>query len=95
MHVFGQHNPPVDFKWMARLHRADDHSLLVDPAREQIIAATLQQINGEEVHAAGMPGAAIIGHDFSIATAYMRRNALRLLRPTSPNDCRRIKRSLD
>jgi hypothetical protein len=74
--------PSVDLEWMTRLHRANDVPQFLYPTRKQIIAATLQQIDGEEVSAAGMPGAAIIGHASSIATAHMRRNTLRLLRPT-------------
>jgi hypothetical protein len=43
---------------------------------------TLQQVDGEEVCATGMPGTAVVGHFCSIALAYIRRNALRLLLPT-------------
>ena len=46
------------------------------------IAMALQQIDGEKVRASGMPGTATVGHLSSIAAVYIRRNALRLLRPT-------------
>jgi hypothetical protein len=49
-----------------------------DPTHQQIIAATLQQIEGEEVKCRRDARRG----DPSIATAHMRRNALRLLRPT-------------
>jgi hypothetical protein len=41
----------------------------------------LQQIDGEKVSSARMPGATIIGHGDSIAEKAIRRNALRLLSP--------------
>ena len=42
----------------------------------------LQQINGEENRCIGMPGAPMIGYGDGIPAVGIRRNALRLLRPT-------------
>ena len=41
-----------------------------------------QQVNGKEIGFARKSGAAIIGHDEIMFRVLMRRNALRLLRPT-------------
>jgi hypothetical protein len=49
--------------------------------RQQIVAMPFQQIDSEEIGAAWMPGAMIIGHEGSIVNIGMRRNALRLLTP--------------
>jgi hypothetical protein len=63
-------------------HRADSSSQQIDMLDEQIVAAPLQQVDGEEIRSTAMPGAAIIGHSDSIPVVCIRRNALRLLRPT-------------
>jgi hypothetical protein len=54
----------------------------IDRAREQVIALPLQRIDRKEIGSAGVPGASVIGHGGMVAAAFMRRNALRLLRPT-------------
>ena len=50
--------------------------------RQQIVSVTLQQIDGEEIGAARMPGATVVGHGASIAGFDIWCNALRLLHPT-------------
>ena len=54
----------------------------IDMPCQQIVAVTLQQIYGEEIGAARMPGATVIGHLASIEGFDIGCNALRLLHPT-------------
>jgi hypothetical protein len=49
---------------------------------QQVVALPLQQIDGEEIGAARVPGATIVRHGGSITAIGIWRNALRLLRPT-------------
>lgn len=52
----------------------------INMPHQQIVAGAFEQIHGEEISAARMPGASVVGHRGSLAHL-MRRNALRLLTP--------------
>ena len=82
MQMIGQRHPPMYGKGVAlphRLHRFSQHIVM---SGQQIVTVPLQQVDGEEIGAARMPGATIIRHGGSIGVIDIRRNALRLLRPT-------------
>jgi hypothetical protein len=74
-----QHYPAMDDEGMttpSHPHRLAQPVYMPD---QQITALPLQQINGKEICAAGMPGAAIVRHD-NIERIHIRCNA-RLLTP--------------
>jgi hypothetical protein len=80
--MFRQHHPAVDNKRMPCTHLSDDGAQHIDMARQQFVAVAFKQIDGKKVSAAEVPCASVIGHVGSIAMLDMRRNALRLLRPS-------------
>jgi hypothetical protein len=82
MHMLGQHHPAVYVKGIPNSHRRDDRSQQLNVTRQKIVVVAFQQVDGEKVSAATMPRTSVIGHGHSIAALSMRRNALRLLRPT-------------
>ncbi|MBZ0092404.1 MAG: hypothetical protein K8F27_09315 [Sulfuricellaceae bacterium] len=63
-------------------HGADGLPQQIDMPRQQVVPLPLQQVHGEEVSPAWMPGSTVIRHEASIEAIGIRRNALRLLRPT-------------
>ena len=68
----------MNFKGMPGLHGGNHMPQQGYVPNQQIVIAALEQIDGEEVSTASMPGASVVGHGGSIATINMRRNALRL-----------------
>lgn len=82
MQVIGQHHPTMDDEGMTLPYRSHRLAQQVHMPDQQVVILPLQQIDGEEVSAARMPGATVIRHGDSIEGIFMRRNALRLLRPT-------------
>ena len=78
----GQYNPAVDRERMALPYRFHRFPQSANMPGQQVIFLPLQQVDGEEICAARMPGASVIGYDGSIALIFIRRNARWLLRPT-------------
>ena len=82
MQMIRQHHPPMDGEWMRPSNLSEHITQETDMPRKQVIAVPLQGIDGEEICAAWLPGAPVIGHGVMLAVDDMRRNALRLLRLT-------------
>ena len=70
----------MNLKRVALPYRFDHCAQQFDVASQQIIAVPLQQVDGEKVSSAWMPGTTIIRHGGSIAEETIRRNARWLLR---------------
>jgi hypothetical protein len=52
----------MDDKGVCRSDTADVGTEFIDMPYEQVVACAAQQVNGEEVGAALVPGASIVGH---------------------------------
>ena len=84
MQMFRDNNPGMNYKGLTPFDRPYCLPQIINVADQQIVADSLQQIDREESDTARMSGASIVRHVRSIAVICMRRNALRLLRPTMP-----------
>ena len=73
MQVFGQYHPAMNRKRVTLPYRLDHGAQQFDVASQQIIALPLQQVDGEKVSSARMPGATVIRHGGSIAEETIRR----------------------
>ena len=82
MQVVGHHDPAVDRERMDLAHLARAVAQQADVPSQEVVASPPPGIDREEVGAAGVPGASVVGHGGMMAGAGRRRNALRLLRPT-------------
>ena len=60
MHVIRQYYPCVNFEEVTLFDRTDDLSQHVDMLDEQIASFAFEEIDGEEIGAARMPGASVI-----------------------------------
>ena len=83
MQMLRQDHPAMNVEWVTMANRTHHFPQQRNMPCQQIVAMPLQQIQREEIGAARMPRTTVIGHADSIAAACIRRNALRLLRPTS------------
>lgn len=72
----------MDGEVMRPTNLSDDITQEPDVPDKQVVAMSLQGIDGEEISAARMPGASVVGHGGMLCLGGMRRNALRILRPT-------------
>jgi hypothetical protein len=82
VHVLGQYNPTVNDERLSPTHLPKHIAQRRDVACEQVVAVPPQGIDREEIGAAWMPDATVIGHALIVPANAIRRNALRLLRPT-------------
>src|SRR3989344_590888 len=77
MQVIRQHHPAVDVEPVGAAYRPDRFTQLLDMPGQEIVAVTPQQSEREEVGAARVPGASVIGHGTMISSPCIRRNTLR------------------
>src|SRR5574338_424413 len=84
MHVLRQDYPTMNGEGVPPANIPKYIAQQVDMAGEQVIAVPLQDIDREEIGAAWIPGATVVGHARIVPMDAIRRNALRLLRPTRP-----------
>ncbi|ODS89053.1 MAG: hypothetical protein ABS45_16970 [Comamonas sp. SCN 65-56] len=80
--VIGQHDPGVNAEGVMPPRPANRFAQGVDVPDEEVVAAPFQCVDGKEIGAARMPGATVVGHGNRMQRIRIRRNALRLLRPT-------------
>src|SRR3989338_4012732 len=62
MQVLRQHHPAMDDEGMPLPHRCHRLAQQIHMPDQQVIALPLQQVHGEEISTARMPGATLIRH---------------------------------
>ena len=82
MHMVWQHHPTVNCKRMPTADVPQHIAQRINMTNEEVVALALQGVDGEEIRAAGTPGTSVIRHVWMMPIVDIRRNALRLLRPT-------------
>ncbi len=71
MQVFRQHHPAMNNERMPMPHRCHRLAQQIHLPCQQVITLPLQQIDGEEICAARMPGATVIRHGGSMGESYV------------------------
>src|SRR3989344_3704469 len=77
MQMIRQHHPAMDVERMGAAYHTDCFTQFLDMPDQEIVIATPQQSEREEVGSARMSGAAIVGHGTMISSPCIRRNTLR------------------
>lgn len=62
MQVIGKDHPAVDKERTPYSYHAHGIAQQTDETGQQVIAASLQEVDGEEIRTAGMPCASVVGH---------------------------------
>jgi hypothetical protein len=62
MQMVGQYHPSMNRERAMSAQGTDNAPETIDVAKQQVIAAALEQIHGEEPSAAWLPGSAIVRH---------------------------------